>query len=214
MQRDQLRQLLERTPDPAFVLTPDGLIWFWNRRAEALLGYEAEDAVGRPFSALLHAHGPLGRDMGREYCQRAIQDGGATSFDVEVLTRVGAHTWVNLSVLVLEELRNSPALVVHLAHDITASRHQRALYERVIEAARDVVQLADEEHHLLPISPLTEQEIRILHAFADGHTTNQVARKIGVSTSTLRNHLYHVNQKLGTHSRLQAVMHAVRRHLI
>jgi len=42
----------------------------------------------------------------------------------------------------------------------------------------------------------------------------QVASELGISSQTLRNHLYHVNQKLGTHNRLEAVVHAVRRGLI
>jgi DNA-binding CsgD family transcriptional regulator len=37
---------------------------------------------------------------------------------------------------------------------------------------------------------------------------------MGISSQTLRNHLYHVNRKLGTHNRLEAVVHAVRRGLI
>lgn len=42
----------------------------------------------------------------------------------------------------------------------------------------------------------------------------RVASELGISSQTLRNHLYHVNQKLGTHNRLEAVVHAVRRGLI
>ncbi|MBK5188812.1 MAG: response regulator transcription factor [Gemmatimonadaceae bacterium] len=60
----------------------------------------------------------------------------------------------------------------------------------------------------------TEQEERVLHLFAAGHTPGQVTRSLGISTQTLRNHLHHVNQKLGTHNRLEAVIHAVRRRLI
>jgi hypothetical protein len=37
---------------------------------------------------------------------------------------------------------------------------------------------------------------------------------LGISLQTLRNHLHYVNEKLGTHSRLQAVMHAMHHKLL
>jgi DNA-binding CsgD family transcriptional regulator len=50
--------------------------------------------------------------------------------------------------------------------------------------------------------------------FSDGKNSGEIARALGISLQTLRNHLHHVNDKLGTHSRLQAVMHAMHRKLI
>ena len=113
-----------------------------------------------------------------------------------------------------EPLRNSDALVVHVAHDITESRQRRVSYERLRETAREITQLVDEERHLVPVPVLTQQEQRVLLAFAQGRTPAQVATQLDISPQTLRNHLYHVNQKLGTHNRLEAVVHAVRRGLI
>ncbi|HEX6965037.1 MAG TPA: LuxR C-terminal-related transcriptional regulator [Gemmatimonadaceae bacterium] len=214
MQRDRLYHLLQRTPDPAFALTAQGEIWAWNPAIEQLTGIPADEVLHQSFAALVEPRGPLGHPVDLEYCQRAIRDGGVPSFDMQVRARGGCGIWINVSVLVFEALRASPALVVHLAHDITASRHRREVYERLVQAARDIVQLVDEEPHLVPVSPLTEQEQRILRAFAEGLGPVQVARALGISTQTLRNHLHHVNQKLGTHNRLEAVTHAQRRRLI
>lgn len=214
MQRDRLYQLVQRAADPAFALTARGEVWVWNTAAEHLTGVAAAEALHQPFASLVDARGPLGKPMDAEYCERAIRDGAVPSFDVQLRTVRGHHIWVNLSVLVFEPVRTGPALVVHLAHDITERRRRSALFGRLLEASREIVRLVDEEHHLLPVSPLTEQEERILHLFAAGHTPGQVTRSLGISTQTLRNHLHHVNQKLGTHNRLEAVIHAVRRRLI
>ncbi|HEU4563257.1 MAG TPA: PAS domain S-box protein [Gemmatimonadaceae bacterium] len=214
MQRDRLRQLLDRTPDPAFALTARATVWSWNPAAEAVLGWSAGEAIERPIASLLDPRGPLGKGMDADYCERAIRGGGVPSFDIRVRTRAGGRLWLNVSVLVFEQTRTAPPLVVHLAHDITGSRERRELYERLTETARAIVQLVDDERHILPVSPLTEQEARILRAFAEGKSPAQVARGLGISTQTLRNHMHHVNLKLGTHNRLEAVTHAVRRHLI
>ena len=214
MQRDRLRQLLERTMDPAFALTARAEIWAWNPAAEGATGFLAAEALGQSFPALTDARGPLGKLLDAEYCERVIRDGGASSFDIELKTASGASIWLNVSVLVFEPLRSGPALVVHLAHDITASRLRRALYDRLRETAREITELADEEPHLVPVAVLTPQEQRLLSLFAQGKTPAHVARELDISSQTLRNHLYHVNQKLGTHNRLEAVIHAVRRGLI
>ena len=212
--RDGLQSLLQRTPDPAFALTARGEIRVWNAAVAALTGFPAADALHQSFATLLDPHGPLGRSVDASYCERAVHDGGAASFDMAVRARNGQRVWLNVSVLVLDATRASPALVVHLAHDISASRRRREIYERLMQAARDIVQLANEEPHLVPVSPLTEQEQRILHAFAEGLAPAQVAHSLGISVQTLRNHLHHVNQKLGTRNRLEAVTHALRRRLI
>lgn len=214
MQRDRLYGLLQRTPDPAFALTAQGEVRAWNAAVARLTGIPADDALHQPFVELVDPHGPLGQPVDAAYCERAVRDGGVASFDMQVRARDGRRIWLNVSALVFEALRGSPALVVHLAHDITASRQRRAIYEQLVQAARDIVRLGDEEPHLVPVSPLTEQEQRILRAFAEGLGPAQVARSLGISTQTLRNHLHHVNQKLGTHDRLEAVTHAQRRRFI
>ena len=67
---------------------------------------------------------------------------------------------------------------------------------------------------LAPVSSLSEQEQNVLHLFSDGKNSAEIARELGISLQTLRNHLHHINEKLGTHNRLQAVMHAMHRKLI
>lgn len=214
MQRDRLYRLLQRSRDAAFALTANGDVWAWNAAAEALTGFAAEHVLQHRLTDRLETRGPLGRALDAEYCARAIRDGGVPTFDVELRTARGEWIWVNVTVLVFEALRSSPPVVVHLAHDITASRRQRALWERLIGTAREIVALADTEHHLIPVSPLTDHEQRILRLFAEGRSAAEVARTTGISAQTLRNHLHHINQKLGTHDRLAAVIHAVRRRLI
>ena len=214
MQRDRLSQLLERTADVAFALTPRAEIWAWNNAAESLTGFTRAEALHQSFPLLVEARGPLGKLLDAEYCERAINDGGVSSFDLQLKTADASVAWLNVSVLVFEALRNSPALIVHVAHDITASRQRRVLYERLRETAREITQLVDQERHLVPVPVLTQQEQRVLNAFAQGCTPAQVATQLGISSQTLRNHLYHVNRKLGTHNRLEAVVHAVRRGLI
>jgi DNA-binding CsgD family transcriptional regulator len=61
---------------------------------------------------------------------------------------------------------------------------------------------------------LTKQERRVLQLLAEGKSPSTVARELGINPRTLRNHLHHINQKLHTHNRLEAVIQATRRGMI
>jgi two-component system, NarL family, response regulator LiaR len=65
-----------------------------------------------------------------------------------------------------------------------------------------------------PGAKLTEGEISILQAFAEGRSTAEVAALLGVSTSTVNGYVKAIMAKLGVHSRLQAVMLAIRQQLV
>jgi DNA-binding CsgD family transcriptional regulator len=65
-----------------------------------------------------------------------------------------------------------------------------------------------------PVSPLSEKELQILRLFSSGKNSPEIAKSLQISLQTLRNHLHHINQKLRTHNRLEAVTHAIQRKLI
>jgi len=214
MQRDGLVHLLDRSKDPAFTLTGDGEVWSWNRAAEQLLGYSAVEALNQPFSKLLQPRGVLGRPIDGDYCRLAVREGSVPSFDMQVVSRGGQDVWLSVTVLVFEALRGSPALIVHIGHDVTLTKQREVLAQELVETARRFVAVRDDARQLAPVAPLSEQEQRILRALISGTAATGVAKRLGISDQTLRNHLHHINQKLGTHNRLEAVTHAMRRKLI
>jgi DNA-binding NarL/FixJ family response regulator len=50
--------------------------------------------------------------------------------------------------------------------------------------------------------------------FAKAKNFSEIARDLGITLPTLRNHLHSINEKQRTHNRLEAVMHAMQRGLI
>jgi len=50
--------------------------------------------------------------------------------------------------------------------------------------------------------------------FSTGKNAAEIARRLKITLQTLRNHLHHINQKLHTHNRLEAVTHAMQRRLL
>lgn len=61
-----------------------------------------------------------------------------------------------------------------------------------------------------PSNSLTRREVDILLKAANGLTDRQIARQLGISHKTVRNHLTNVFQKLAAKNRTQAILTAIR----
>lgn len=61
---------------------------------------------------------------------------------------------------------------------------------------------------------LTPRQIEILQLIADGESTSQIAQRLHLSPTTVRNHIARTFAELGVHTRVQAVVAASRQGLI
>ncbi|HJQ09572.1 MAG TPA: PAS domain S-box protein [Gemmatimonadaceae bacterium] len=219
MLETELFSLLEHTADAAYAVTQDGEICSWNVAAETLLGYQSSDVLGRNIDDVLHGRDELGTDAlagGQEAATRRWDgtSGGIPNFDLEVRLRSGSRMWVNVSTIVFDNHRTGRRLFVRILHDISHRKRKEEILHRMVDAAREIVALTDDASNQAPVESLSEQERRILKLFAEGSNPAAIARKLSISGQTLRNHLHHINRKLRTHNRLEAVTHAQRRGLI
>ena len=60
------------------------------------------------------------------------------------------------------------------------------------------------------LSRLTPRELEILQRLAEGQAPDQIAAELGMSKHTLRTHTQNVLTKLGVHSKLEAIVVAIR----
>ncbi len=213
----ELFDLLEGTSDAAFVISDDDEICSWNKAAEKLFGYSAAEARNKTFPGLLHGRGPLGNEIHEEDSsvrRRAEKHLDIPNFDLEVKVSSGRRIWVNISTIVYENPRSCRRLVVHLARDITDRKKIEELLHKMLEISRQLSNIREVALRPVPVPPLSEQEKEILKSFSMGKNSAEIARILKITLQTLRNHLHHINQKLHTHNRLEAVTHAMQRKLI
>lgn len=209
--------LFEGVADAAFVVTLEGEICFWNAAAERLFGYTQADVLNRTCDEILKGKGALGTVVCTGECsvQRcAAQTESIPTFDLEVTTRCGKRRWVSVSTIVFEDSRLHRRLIVHLCHDISERRETEMAFSQMVEVSKHVVSIGESRTDPAPVESLSEQERRILMLFAKAKNSGQVAKELGITLPTLRNHLHAINQKLRTHNRLEAVLHAMKRGLI
>jgi len=217
MLESELFAFLENTTNAVFVVTEQGKVRFWSKSAEELFGYPAAEATGRTCFELLHGTGALGTQVCHENCS-VLECIGKKSeirnFDLNVSTSAGARLWVNISTIIFYNRRTRERLLVHLAHDITEQKKQDEVFHQVLALSKEMSSLGERASNNSPVQPLSRQEIEILKMFAAGKSSAAIAKKLGISMQTLRNHLHHTNQKLRTHNRLEAVTNAMQRKLI
>jgi PAS domain S-box-containing protein len=212
-----LFDFFEHTADAVFTVIDSGEICSWNASAETLFGFERAHAIGKTCSQLFEGRDVLGTLVCTERCH--MGDCAATKmkipdFDLEVNTGSGRRLWVNVSTMVHEDPRTGRRRIVHLARDVDGRKRTEALARQMLHMSRQIVELSDDAPRPGPVNPLSDQEHRVLRSFSEGQNPRHIARQLGISSQTLRNHLHHINQKLGTHNRLEAVLHGMRRKLI
>ena len=75
-------------------------------------------------------------------------------------------------------------------------------------------QMSKPEREQGPALRLTERELEVLRLVAKGLNNREVAKELFISENTVKNHVRNILEKLQLHSRMEAVMYAVREKLL
>jgi len=128
---DLHRAIIEQTQDAVIFADREGVILLWNRGAEIIFGWGAQEAIGHELSLIIpekfrHAHD--------EGYRRAVQT-GQIRHDGRVMTTRAQHKWgcrlyVDLSFGLLKDDNGVVTGVFAIGRDVTA-RHLEEVARRV-----------------------------------------------------------------------------------
>jgi DNA-binding NarL/FixJ family response regulator len=71
-----------------------------------------------------------------------------------------------------------------------------------------------DERQQLPAPRLTDREMEVLKLVAQGMNNRDIAKELFISENTVKNHIRNILEKLHLHSRMEAVVYAVREKLL
>lgn len=208
--------------DGAFAVDRKQRIVSWSASAQRLLGYSAEEVLGRPCYEMVAGRDGRNQSFCRKNCPVAenAKRGRATpDYDVQVSAKDGESTWLNMSILLCPSDHGSSDVALHIFRDVTRRRKLEKRAETAITAMRQLLNEEDASggasHDPAPIPrpQLTKREQEVLRLLACGLTTKEIAESMGVSAITARNHVTNLLAKLGARNRLQAVIYASQQNL-
>jgi len=71
-----------------------------------------------------------------------------------------------------------------------------------------------DEREQLPAPRLTDREMEVLRLVARGMNNREIAKELYISENTVKNHIRNILEKLQLHSRMEAVVYAVREKIL
>ncbi|MBB0244116.1 response regulator [Streptomyces alkaliphilus] len=85
---------------------------------------------------------------------------------------------------------------------------------KLLTEFKAMVQRTGEEQRLVPAPRLTARELEVLKLVATGRNNREIARDLYISENTVKNHVRNILEKLQLHSRMEAVVYAVREKIL
>jgi DNA-binding NarL/FixJ family response regulator len=125
--------------------------------------------------------------------------------DLYEAVKAGATGYL-LKEVSIEEVANAIRAVVTGQSLITPSMASKLLAE--------FNNLARQAEQRLNIPRLTDRELQVLRLVAQGLSNREVAEQLAISENTVKNHVRNILEKLHLHSRMEAVVYAVREKLL
>ena len=211
-----MRVKLGASPEATVTVDDAGIIVARNEAAERLLRRPASDALGKPCHAIMHGLTPAGAPLcGPDCAAIALCRQGSSPRRFEMIARRpdGTDVWLDVTTVTLQD--EHPVAVHVLSESVSAKRLAGVATEVARRLAETAPQTSADEAALRQINEaLTPREIEVLRLLAAGIGTDEIAGRLNLSRATVRNHVQNLLPKLRVHSRVEAVVLALKAGLV
>jgi DNA-binding CsgD family transcriptional regulator len=183
----------------------------WNEGAEGLLGFRASEMIGKAFGMALEARDLFGNRVCAAGCGlHQMLEAGETvkPFVIETTTAGGEPVRVVVSI----DRAGAELAPGRIVYTMRLDGRRRVRDRRGVDqqAAFSLLGKATSSNEAATFARLTAAEQNVLRMLSTGETTEEIAKRLCISASTVRNHIQHVLVKFGVSSKLQAVSIALR----
>lgn len=180
-----------------------GRVTWSNRAAQAILAFDAAEALGRPLAQLLRDPNMV------EFWHAAIASDAVAMGNVSLHWPVARQIKANSTRCL--DLAGGLVGRALLFCDVTQEHNLQLQLSAA--ATQRLLDLADQhvgDSCPVPYGGLTAQELRVLRLVGRGRANKEIAREVHLAETTVRTHLKHLYGKLGLQSRSEAIAYALR----
>ncbi len=219
---ESMFELLSNTADGVFGVDREQKIVLWNKAAEALLGFTAQETLGRFCYEVIGGLDQSGCVLCQKGCfaiTMMLRREFTPTRDVWVRSKEGREVWLSVTTIMVPSRSRDLAVLVHLFRDVSRQKEIEHVMEQLISsvAKLSLSQGTDLPKNMLsshPAMDLTRREREVLRLLTSGASTNTIAETLCISLFTVRNHIHNILAKLGVQNRLEAVTLALRNGLV
>jgi PAS domain S-box-containing protein len=144
MSESDYRQMIDSVSEISIIkLDPAGIVQSWNRGAEQLKGYRAEEIVGKSIAAVYPPEEAHGDALARELAEASAK--GRLEVEGWRLRKNGERFWANV---VLQPMRGSGGELsgyVKVVRDLSERKKAEERFRSIIEAVPNALLMVDRE---------------------------------------------------------------------
>jgi PAS domain S-box-containing protein len=212
-----LAEILLHTVDGVFAVDSDQRINFWNPACSQLLGISSEQAIGRKCCDVIKGMDPFGEPFCNKRCSVSRLGQGEDapqSFPLWITDAKGERLKLTVSIILVSSDQRGAWTSVHLLRRDAAMDPLEAIDWPVRHKQRGAGRTHRGHAGRAALAPLSVREQEVIELLAEGLSTKAISQLLDIRPVTVRNHVQHIQQKLGVHSKLEAVAYVYRHNLI
>lgn len=204
-------EIFESTTDAVFGTDKHMRVRFWNRCCEKLFKIKKNKAIGRSCHELI-----CGKDLqGNNFCNKNCtiakhHDRSRPNRDwdlvLESAEAENESVVVNVGSYYLDSRSNRDDSDICVFHSM-----------RVINCHQLIMRLSSSAQTRAgnnKITKLSKREYEVFQLISSGANPKNIAQTLGISVTTVRNHIKNIYTKLGVHSQAEAINCAVRNGIV
>lgn len=147
----QQAQILEHVQESVIAMDLAGFITGWNKGAERIFGYTAEEAIGRNV-LFLYAD----EDEDDSSFEDVFLEHGGRELEVRRKKKNGEIFWASLQLSLLRDETRQPVGLIGYLSDITerrATAEQMRLHTRIFDHSEEAIMITDAQERIVSVNP-------------------------------------------------------------
>lgn len=217
-----LGDLLYSAVDGAYAVDANQRIIYWDPGCEELFGHSSNWVLGRPCCDVMCGKNPA---TGAAFCKRDCSvakmasgeaNNAPNTFSIKSKDKEGKDIVLNVNVALVPSPCKKGWIVMHLLNR-SMGRDVVSSFDYALSSGQPVsptntyaTSIGQDEE----VYRLTKREREVLQLLAEGVSLQNISKRLSISLTTVRNHMQHIQKRLGVHSQTEAVAYAYRHNLV
>ena len=217
-----LGDVLHSAVDGAYAIDAHQRIIYWDPGCEELFGRSSNWVLGRPCCDVLCGENPV---TGEAFCSRDCdvakmasgeKSTAPNSFSIKSKDKNGKEMLLSVNIVLVPSPCKKGWVVMHLLNRsmgndvVTSIDYALSAGQPAAPVKSFAASIGQDED----VSRLTRREKEVLQLLSEGVSLVSIGKRLSISLTTVRNHMQHIQKRLGVHSQTEAVAYAYRHNLV